>query len=362
MVGQNRNRIVAFDILRALAVLLMVEGHTVHVFLSSALRDGSSKGFAIWEYLRGFTAPLFMFIAGAVFVYLLVADDLKSYNSNRLKKGFKRGISLIFIGYLLRFPSFNIFRLLHVTNDQLKTFASVDALHIIGIGLILLSLIVFVSSKFKFNITVIFICTVLLSVILKFLLNDSLLILNLPLFIKAYFSKSNGSIFTLFPWIGYISLGGLFGSLMKKKILCKYEKLFILSFSFLIFIVGLINNLTSANWLVVQAAIILVRMSGVVLLFILIDIFTDNFTHLPEILLLLGRNSLLIYVVHLIILYGSPISLGFYQIVPERFSLLATTVLVLLMESLMIFVALLKEKHFGKKNIYGLNKVYGKIT
>ena len=103
-------------------------------------------------------------------------------------------------------------------------------------------------------------------------------------------------------------------------------------------------------------------MSGVVLLFILIDIFTDNFTHLPEILLLLGRNSLLIYVVHLIILYGSPISLGFYQIVPERFSLLATTVLVLLMESLMIFVALLKEKHFGKKNIYGLNKVYGKIT
>jgi uncharacterized membrane protein len=251
---------------------------------------------------------------------------------------------------------------MHVTDEQMKTFASVDALHIIGIGLILLSLIVLISKKYKLNLIFVFSLLLTLSVLMKFLLNDSSLILSLPLFLKAYFTKSTGSIFPLFPWLGYIFLGGLFGYLMKKKILSKTEKLFILSLSFLIFIVGLFNNLTSADWLVVEAASIFVRMSGVILLFILIDIFTHKINRLPDVMLLLGRNSLLIYVVHLVLLYGSPISLGFYQIVPERFSLLLTLLFVLIMEALMIFVALLKEKHFSKKNIYGLKKVYGKIT
>jgi len=359
---QNKHRIAAFDILRALAVLLMVEGHTVHVFLSSSLRNGSSIGFEIWKYLRGFTAPLFMFIAGAVFIYLLLADDETGYKPERLRKGLSRGVLLIFLGYLLRFPSFNLVRLLHVTDEQMKTFASVDALHIIGIGLILLSLIVLISARFKLNLIVIFVLSLSISGLLKFLLNDSSLILGFPLFVKAYFTNSFGSIFPLFPWLGYIFLGGLFGYLTKKKILTKTENLFVLSLSFLIFIVGLFNNLTSDDWLVVQATSIIVKMSGVVLLFIFIDIFTDKINRLPEILLLLGRNSLLIYVVHLVILYGSPISLGFYQIVPERFSLLLTIVFVLIMEMLMIFMARLKEKQSIKKNIYGLIKVYGKIT
>ena len=224
MYSQQKNRIVAFDLLRAFAVLLMIEGHTVHVFLDSALRNPENAFYSLWVFVRGFTAPLFMFTAGVVYVYLLLGK-----NTNfRLRKGFKRGLGLLSLGYLLRFPSFDIYRLLHATTAQLKTFASVDALHVIGLGLIFLNLIFLLYRKTKINYGVLLIIFTLMSIVAAPFINDSETILKLPLFLHAYFTQSSGTIFTLFPWTGYILLGGSAGYLLRRKVFSDKEFVYIL--------------------------------------------------------------------------------------------------------------------------------------
>ena len=66
----SRRRIIFLDMMRALAVLMMVEGHTVDAFLADQFRDSTSVAFNIWFSIRGFTAPIFMFTSGVVFTYL----------------------------------------------------------------------------------------------------------------------------------------------------------------------------------------------------------------------------------------------------------------------------------------------------
>ena len=44
----------------------MVQGHTVDVLLAPDLRTTELPAFAVWYFLRGMTAPIFMFTAGTV--------------------------------------------------------------------------------------------------------------------------------------------------------------------------------------------------------------------------------------------------------------------------------------------------------
>ncbi len=356
MHSRQKNRIVAFDLLRAFAVLLMIEGHTVHVFLDSALRKPENAYFSLWVFVRGFTAPLFMFTAGLVYVYLLLGKN----SGYRMRKGFKRGLSLLVLGYLLRFPSFDIYRLFHATEAQLKTFSSVDALHIIGLGLIFLNLLFLAAEKIKINYGILLFFFSIISVGLSFIINDSRGITELPLFLGAYFTKSSGTIFTLFPWLGYILLGGSAGYLSRKKVFSSKEFLCILSATFIIFIVGLIFNNLIENRFANGFLTFSVRSSAVIFLLTGLQIVFNKERKLPRSIPALGRNSLLIYVVHLVILYGSPISLGFYQVIPERFSLISTLFAVLAMEFLMIKLALYRERK--NINLLGIKSFYGKIA
>ncbi|MDH7605331.1 MAG: heparan-alpha-glucosaminide N-acetyltransferase domain-containing protein, partial [Melioribacter sp.] len=64
-------RVIFIDMMRAFAVLMMVQGHTIDTFLSNEYRTTESILYNIWFTIRGFTAPIFMFSSGTVFTYLL---------------------------------------------------------------------------------------------------------------------------------------------------------------------------------------------------------------------------------------------------------------------------------------------------
>jgi hypothetical protein len=80
------------------------------------------------------TAPIFMFTAGAVFTYLFrLADEPFEYNP-RVKKGFFRFLLLVFIGYLLRYPTFTIFDFSDVTADRLTYFLLLMFYNLLDLG------------------------------------------------------------------------------------------------------------------------------------------------------------------------------------------------------------------------------------
>ena len=92
------NRIVYVDIMRAFAVIMMIQGHTVDTFLGDEYRTMDSFFYSTWYTLRGFTAPIFMFTAGLIFTYLLKLDHSKFVDNPRVRKGIKRAFILIAIG------------------------------------------------------------------------------------------------------------------------------------------------------------------------------------------------------------------------------------------------------------------------
>ena len=111
------HRVIFIDLMRAIAVLQMVQGHTISVFLSKDFQTTELPLFAVWYFLRGMTAPIFMFTAGTVFTYLFHSVKKPFKNNYRVKKGIKRGLLLLFLGYILKYPTWKIFDFSEVSSE-----------------------------------------------------------------------------------------------------------------------------------------------------------------------------------------------------------------------------------------------------
>jgi uncharacterized membrane protein len=101
-------RILFLDLMRVLALFMMIQGHTTYDFLDLSIRDGSSTGIKIWTSLRGYTAPFFMMVSGAVFTFLMLSQEKSDGSNPRLKAGSQRIVTLLFWGYMLNFPIYVI--------------------------------------------------------------------------------------------------------------------------------------------------------------------------------------------------------------------------------------------------------------
>jgi len=134
--SSKKNRIIFIDIMRAIAVFQMVQGHTIDAFLSNNYRVLNNPVFEAWLFMRGVTAPIFLFSAGAVFTYLFRLHDQTFESNPRVTKGIKRSALLLFLGYLLRFPAPTLIDFSSVSPVAWQSFQSIDVLQLIAVGLL----------------------------------------------------------------------------------------------------------------------------------------------------------------------------------------------------------------------------------
>ncbi len=205
------HRVIFIDLMRAIAVLQMVQGHTIDVLLAPELRTTELPVYAVWYFLRGMTAPIFMFTAGTVFTYLFHSVKRPFEENYRVKKGFRRAFLLIFLGYFLKYPTWTIFDFSDVTADKWQLFISADVLQLIGFSLLILLLILFIAEKLKLNYTATFITISTVIFVASPFIETINWISFLPAPIAAYFYSGSGSLFPLFPWSGYVIAGGILG-------------------------------------------------------------------------------------------------------------------------------------------------------
>jgi uncharacterized membrane protein len=317
------NRLYFVDAMRAWAILMMLQGHFVDGLLDNAFRDTTNVGFSIWSYFRGVTAPVFFAVSGFIFTYLLVKGDTRGFDNPRVAKGIKRGLQLIFIGYLLRLNFWGL-----LVGEIYDSFYFIDVLHCIGfsilgiIGLYLLS----TKKKLFFPISLISITIIL------FIFEPNYIKWShayLPEVLANYLTKVNGSVFTIFPWFGYATCGA-FLSLMFSKFK-DYKFLYTIAISVAILLgLSLIFGsselfLTLAETTKVQlfadvffSNYLFIRLGDVFLVFAFFMLIRKILTH-PT-LLKIGQSTLSIYVVHYIILYGSFIGLGLYYFLNHTLS------------------------------------------
>lgn len=327
---QQSKRILFLDVMRALAVILMLQGHTISALGDFSEIDKSSSYYQIWSFIRGITAPLFIFTAGTVFIYLLDIGNKHFFSNVRVRKGLVRFITLLIIGYLLNYPTLRIFDFSDVTTLQWLQFFSVDALHLIAFGILSLILIRYISHLTGLNEFVTYMSAALLVLMITpyVLNNDWTNITILPL--ASYFTYNTGSFFPLFPWLFYIFAGGGFGSILRKNETFTQKPGFYLTIigaGIILFIIPIIldysfyNELASVDYLRTDVLLSIKRLGIVLLIAGLLSLLFARSARTPKVILSIGRNSLLIYILHLILIYGCVLIPGLTFIWKNSFSI-----------------------------------------
>nr|WP_262913972.1 DUF1624 domain-containing protein [Polaribacter sp. DS7-9] len=309
------------DIVRAFAILMMLQGHFIDTLLATSYRDTNNIAFNIWSYFRGITAPTFFTISGLIFTYLLLRAKTKGLENKRMIKGLTRGFFLIGVGYVLRIPIFS-----WLAGKFNSYFLVIDVLQIIGLSLIFIICIYFLCNK---KTTLFAIISLILGVTIFITepLYRNLNITSIPVFLNNYISKSNGSIFTILPWAGYVCFGAFLATIFNKNLLKKNFKKTVI-FSFLIIgcvfifysslILAFLSKLCNFQLLMDAASYnyLFTRFGNVLIIFAFFYSL-EAYLKFP-LILKIGQKTLSIYVIHFIIIYGSFTGLGLKKIIGKN--------------------------------------------
>ncbi len=199
------SRVLLIDLLRLVAAFQMVEGHTIDAVLSADFRHGGiHRG---WLAMRGLTSIAFLFVAGLAF-QLSTLRDLERHLRNRAAVAgrFRRAATLVLLGYLLRLPlPAAVFGDSASWADTLRNGAAVDILQCIGVSLALLEgLALALPSAAAVERTSGLLGAAVLALAPQLTRIDphGPWLLGLD-----YLSPRAGSLFPLFPWSAHMLLG-----------------------------------------------------------------------------------------------------------------------------------------------------------
>ncbi len=320
MVPPKAQRVAFIDLLRGWAVIVMIETHVVNAKIMPELTE--SGPFQWLKFLNGLVAPSFLFASGLAYA-VTTRRKLQDYLNfgSALSKQFGRLLFLLGVAYLLHVPHFSLDRMLSglTTADRL-VFAQADVLHCIAVSLLILQVLLLVFRTEARTYTVLAVLTLCILLATPFMWGIDFLGL-LPTFLAAYMNGLHYSLFPLFPWSVFLFAGVLLGYQylearesrgteepgggelrMMKAVLWIGPALVMVSFILDPF--ARLWYVTYDYWRF-SPSFVLLRL-GVVLLLCAGLFFFERFRGVSarSPVALMGRESLLVYVVHLFLIYG----------------------------------------------------------
>ncbi|MEN1785671.1 MAG: acyltransferase family protein [Bacteroidota bacterium] len=229
----------------------------------------------------------------------------------------KRGLQLLFIGYLLRL---NLFGLLK--GEVYPGFFLVDVLHCIGLSLILLIGLYLLTAKANRRVFSILLVTITIVLFLWEPWYKNWSFSWMPTAMANYFTKAHGSVFTIIPWLGYTTFGAFLSLLFTKYRQSKYLYPIAISLSLIVgcYLIFLASPLFDALYQLSDFSLFLdiqannylfIRLGNVLVIMAIFMLFRALLQHTT--LLRIGSSTLSIYIVHFIVLYGSFTGLGLYK-------------------------------------------------
>ena len=315
-IANPKKRLKFIDMARSVAILLMLEGHFVDDTLMEVYRDTDNTIFFTWQFVRSFTAPVFLTVTGLIFVYLMLKKRDEGWFENiRIRKGFKRVVELLFWGLLVQWYAFHVLECISV--------GILSILLIYG----LYKLIRFIPLWFLF----------MLAGILAFSLypfvkaehgGTTFVEDGWMSFLQWIYDSKRGTVawFPILPFMGYTMFGAMIGTLLhdlRKHVQTYYFPTIVLVLGaiFFFFSQALLGGIDSVvdvfasdwkysfiriDWLFERFGMVLMELS--VLIFI--DKIWGEKIREGNLFLKVGQNTLTIYVLHMVLLYGSITSVG----------------------------------------------------
>jgi len=352
-IANRSERIIFIDLMRAYAILMMIQGHVVDAFIDPIYRDSGNWIFSLWDHMRGVTAPVFFFSAGAIFSYLLLRKNLPLKDNARFYKGIKRVFILLFVGYLLRFNPRLLLRLNDFSFDTYKSSFAVDALHCIAIGLGLIMLNYILNKITRTPVWIYYFFFALVMFHLYPAATEIRWVEILPLPLANYFTKEYGSNFPIIPWTGFVMWGALLGYILSKKAYLASSNIF----AIIMLLLGVLLHYTSGTMLNLMFQITNIKSFyylsqnnylyyhlGNILIVLGILALMANFIKIPSIILAVGKNTMMIYVLHVFVIYGTGYNIGLYRYFGKSLDPYQVVIAAILMLAFFIMIVYLRGK------------------
>jgi surface polysaccharide O-acyltransferase-like enzyme len=317
--------VVFVDLARAGAVLFMIQGHTLAVMLETRYDD--APWFPWWLFLRGLTSCLFLLLSG--FAFSVVTDrhwDEFLVCSRRVRRRVVRFVFFLALGYLLHFPMGRFAHLPFASDERWRSFLQVDILQVVAVSLLLLQALVAVArTRQRFAVASGALAAL---AVLATPVTWSLTWTNvMPLSLASFMSAETGSLFPFFPWGAFIFIGALLGMVYNRRWRHRRPIDYVRAFAWsgtALAVLGVALLATPFQpygeidvWRASPASF-LIRLGAVLVLLAGFAFVSQFITRLPAVLQALAEESLTIYVVHVVVLYGSLWNRGLGQLLGRQ--------------------------------------------
>jgi fucose 4-O-acetylase-like acetyltransferase len=273
-------RLLWLDLFRGLAVLGMVWTHAANTFLEAGLQK--TAWFYEMSYYHGLIAPAFFWIAGYVRAHVTTAAPKPALPA------LKRLLVVLLIAYLMYVPWSDLFHA-----QAWRAACTVNVLHCLAISGMLM-LLAELFGRWRH------VVVAMLLVVFVGLQRSAESWHTGLLFIDQYFNRNQGSLFALFPWVGFGLAGFLTRGLWNGKVGGKAA---------LVFVLGALMAFVQpySPWPGGPPEFFLERLGWVMMAAVLASCVADRLSAATGWLRLAGRESLLLYVVHLLLIHAVPL-------------------------------------------------------
>lgn len=305
-------RLIHIDWARGLAVVLMIQTHAIDAWLAPQHR--LSAFFGKSQLLGGFPAPAFLFLAGlAMALGYGKVDNSDLASLPRLWLSVKRGLQVLGLAILFRLQEFVQWTEWH----QWPKLFRVDILNTIGVSLIGLGLLFWAVRANRWR-SVLLLAGISALAFFTPLIQSSRAIQSLPWLLGEYLGRRfDYGYFPVFPWLAFAFAGAAAGLLTAGYKEDRNRSIYLnLGLAVLAWVLIIGGNLwarhsthgagwsfwrNSPEYVFIRIGIQLLALSGSFMLCLFFK--PRSFSPMR----LLGRHSLLIYWVHITLVYGRPL-------------------------------------------------------
>jgi uncharacterized membrane protein len=322
--------------MRGLAIVIMIQCHTFNSFTRTDLWTGGP--YLLSQFVGGMAAPLFLFMAGMTLAFQMDGLDRREPDGlRRWLRSLRRAGYILGIAFAFRLSCF----VASLPGADPHEIVKVDILNCMGVGMAAFSVAAVFDAKNRAR----FAAAAGLAIAAAAPLVANLPWAGAPLLLRQYLAAEPGvGRFAFFPCAAYIGFGLAAGAIVKRTETERFERL--MQWSVLTG-VGLVlggeyfssipySLYTKSNFwsdspvlVLIRAGLLLVMMAGAYL-------WTEHAAGAGwSWMQTLGKNSLMVYWVHVMLVYGGMVTrLKRALAIPQ--AALATVVVVLLMLGLSV--------------------------
>lgn len=300
------------DVLRIIASLQMINGHTLDSLLLPAVESGPI--YAKYSWFRGLVSVAFLLVAGMAYYLATVRRfDAHKADPGAIRRRLRRGVDLILIGYLLQLPWGITNAPPEAVARKLHYFMSCGVLQCIGFTLLVLESMTLLFKRPQHVVIGAGVLAFGFAAVAPWL--DSLPVDVAPRFVMSWLSHKTGSLFPVAPWSAYMLGGVALGAwvLPRGSDTPLWSRLLRLAVAFALaygawrmFKVVDVPFVTKETTYSAKPVAIFDRLRGIVVGLTALAVVCHPIRRLPRVFSVVSRETLAVYVIHLVLLFNPP--------------------------------------------------------